>query len=93
MRTREDAEPVVDPGERLLDHREVELLDVLVEVLRRVGGLDVEVVGELAELERGLREDVAALAQVGDLVGEVGGDRRRPAAAGDPGDGDHLRRA
>ena len=55
----------------MLDRRAVKLVDVLEKVLRGELGLDVEVVGELAELERQFHQDAVAVAEVGEARARV----------------------
>ena len=83
-------EPVGDVGQGPLDHLRVDPFAVVEQVKRRVFGIDVEVGGQLADLQRKLAENDVPAVLRGDFVGKVDGQDGGPAAAGDAGNADRL---
>ncbi len=71
--------------------RRVDAIGFLEQVEHRMPGVDVQVRGHHAHLEREVHEDASQAPDVGQLEGEVDCDRRGAAAAGGARDGDDLR--
>jgi hypothetical protein len=68
----------------------VEPLAVIEQIEGRVLGIDIEIGGELADLQRQFTQDHMLAVLARDFVSEVDGDGGRAAAARHARDGDHL---
>src|SRR5207245_11774644 len=68
---------------------QIQALELLEQVARRVAWFHVEISGRHPHLERQIDEDAGTLVRAGDFVSEVDGQRRRAAAPGGAGDGEN----